>query len=82
MNDKEVGIIIGRLDTFEKNVNDRLDNQRENIGKLFETLDEHTDRIAKVETKTSGMSRLFIAIPAVIIVGLTVLGLFLKYFDN
>jgi len=79
MNDKELGIIIGKLDSFQNEVHKRFDQQRENFNKIFQKIEEHSQRITTVEEKTKSLGKVLWIIPALVSALLTIIGLWLRY---
>jgi len=79
MDDKEIGIIIGKLETFQKDVGRRFDDQRENFGKIFKKLENHNTRITTVEEKTKSLGKVLWIIPTLIALLFSAFGLWLRY---
>lgn len=79
MNAKEIGIIIGKLDSFQNEVHKRFNEQRENFNKVFQELESHSQRITVVEEKTKSLGKVLWIIPALISALLAVIGLWLRY---
>jgi hypothetical protein len=79
VNDKELGIIIGKLDSFQNEVHKRFNEQRDNLGKIFQKLEDHSLRITVVEEKTKSLGKVLWVIPTLIALILTGLGLWLRY---
>jgi hypothetical protein len=79
MDDKEIGIIIGKLETFQADVGKRFDEQRGNFSKIFGKLEEHDTRITMVEGKTTALGKVLWIIPTLIALLFTAFGLWLRY---
>jgi septation ring formation regulator EzrA len=79
VNDKELGIIIGKLDSFQNEVHKRFNEQRDNFSKIFQKLENHSQRITVVEEKTKSLGKVLWVIPTLIALILTGLGLWLRY---
>ena len=75
----DLGVVVQKIDSMEKNISRRLDEQKENIDKIFRKVDAHDRQITTLEVKQNGVSRLLWTMPVLISIGLVILGLVLRY---
>jgi len=55
MEDKDFGILVGKLETFQENVLRRLDDQKESLRRIFTKLEDYGNRIAVAEKELNGL---------------------------